>query len=67
MQKIQNPGCYDISAAGHIEAGAEHLEVPPWCREELGIEAKDEELRKLEVTEADMRQYFMVCHLRIMS
>lgn len=48
VQKDSNPGCYDISAAGHIEAGAEHLESAlRELREELGIEAKDEELREI--------------------
>ena len=39
------PGCYDISSAGHLPAGQEYL--PSALRElyeELGIEAKEEEL-----------------------
>ena len=43
--KDSNPGCYDISAAGHIEAGDDAL--PAACRElreELGIMAEPDRL-----------------------
>ena len=43
--KDSNPGCYDISSAGHVEAGGEPL--PAAVRElaeELGIQAAPEEL-----------------------
>lgn len=43
--KDSNPGCYDISSAGHVEAGDEPLPAAVReLREELGIEAKAEEL-----------------------
>ena len=44
--KDSNPGCYDISSAGHIEAGDEPL--PSAVREmeeELGLKVKPEELQ----------------------
>lgn len=43
--KDSNPGCYDISSAGHIEAGGEPLMAAVReLEEELGIHAKPEEL-----------------------
>ena len=45
-RKDSNPGCYDISSAGHVEAGNDPL--PAAVRElaeELGIQAAPEELR----------------------
>lgn len=43
--KDSNPGCYDISSAGHIPAGMDYI---PSClrelKEELGLTAKPEEL-----------------------
>ncbi|QDW73180.1 NUDIX domain-containing protein [Lachnospiraceae bacterium KGMB03038] len=44
--KDSNPGCYDISSAGHVAAGDEPL--PAAAREleeELGIKARQEDLR----------------------
>lgn len=44
--KDSNPGCYDISSAGHVAAGDESL--PAAAREleeELGIKARQEDLR----------------------
>lgn len=44
-EKDSNPGCYDISSAGHVAAGDEYL--PAAVREleeELGIQAKPEQL-----------------------
>lgn len=39
------PGCYDISSAGHIPAGCDYIESAiRELKEELGIEAKKEEL-----------------------
>ena len=47
-QKDSNPGCYDISSAGHIEAGADYLESAlREMKEELGIEALPEELQEI--------------------
>lgn len=45
-QKDSNPGCYDISAAGHVSCGGEYL--PAALREleeELGIRAVPEQLQ----------------------
>lgn len=43
--KDSYPGCYDISSAGHIPAGEEFLESAlRELKEELGIEAKADEL-----------------------
>lgn len=43
--KDSNPGCYDISSAGHVAAGDEYLESAlRELQEELGIQAKPEEL-----------------------
>lgn len=40
------PGCYDISSAGHVSAGQEYLEAAyRELEEELGIKAKDGDLR----------------------
>lgn len=45
QEKDSNPGCYDISSAGHIPAGWDYI---PSClrelREELGITASAQEL-----------------------
>lgn len=46
--KDSNPGCYDISSAGHVEAGHGYLESAlRELREELGIEAQPEQLREI--------------------
>lgn len=45
LRKESYPGCYDVSAAGHVQAGDGYLESA--CRElweELGIRAGEEEL-----------------------
>lgn len=43
--KDSNPGCYDISSAGHIKAGAGYLDSAlRELKEELGINASLEEL-----------------------
>ena len=39
------PGCYDISSAGHVQAGDEFLpSAVRELKEELGIEAREEDL-----------------------
>lgn len=44
-EKDSYPGCYDISSAGHIRAGDDFLPAAlRELREELGIEAKEEDL-----------------------
>lgn len=46
--KDSNPGCWDISSAGHIEAGHGYLESAlRELKEELGIEADPEQLREI--------------------
>ena len=53
------PGCYDISSAGHLPAGQEYL--PSALRElyeELGIEAKEEELIFLGIHEGYCEEVF---------
>ena len=43
--KDSYPGCYDISSAGHVQAGDEFLpSAIRELKEELGIEAKEEDL-----------------------
>ncbi len=45
MTKDSHPGCYDISSAGHIPAGAGFVESAlRELKEELGVDAKPEEL-----------------------
>lgn len=44
--KDSNPGCYDISSAGHVAAGDEPLPAAALeLEEELGIKARQEDLR----------------------
>ena len=44
--KDSNPGCYDISSAGHVAAGDDYLEsAVRELGEELGIYVKPEELK----------------------
>ncbi len=51
--KDSYPGCYDISSAGHIRAGDDYLEsAVRELKEELGIEAKPQELRMIGVHKA---------------
>jgi 8-oxo-dGTP pyrophosphatase MutT (NUDIX family) len=46
--KDSNPGCYDISSAGHMSAGDEPLEAAiRELHEELGIEAKPSQLHRI--------------------
>lgn len=43
--KDSYPGCYDISSAGHVQAGDEFLpSAIRELKEELGIEAREEDL-----------------------
>ncbi len=45
MQKDSFPGCYDISSAGHIPAGADYVaSAIRELNEELGVKIKPEEL-----------------------
>ena len=47
-QKDSNPGCYDISSAGHVEAGKDYLESAlREMKEELGIDAQPEDLQEV--------------------
>lgn len=46
--KDSNPGCYDISSAGHVEAGHGSMESAlRELREELGISARPEQLHEI--------------------
>ncbi|MGN1267391.1 MAG: NUDIX domain-containing protein [Dorea sp.] len=48
--KDSNPGCYDISSAGHIEAGDNGLNTAVReMKEELGLDVKPEELQYIGV------------------
>ena len=50
--KDSNPGCYDISSAGHLSAGDTYLEgALREIGEELGIHAEAEGLRDLGLLE----------------
>ena len=43
--KDSNPGCYDISSAGHIPAGVEYLpSAIRELKEELGVDAEEKDL-----------------------
>lgn len=45
-EKDSFPGCYDISSAGHVEAGDDYLDTAVReLKEELGITASEEQLR----------------------
>lgn len=57
--KDSNPGCYDISSAGHVEAGHGYLESAlRELREELGIEAQPEQLREIGLRRCGFRGEF---------
>lgn len=59
QNKDSNPGCYDISSAGHISAGDEVL--PSALRElseELGIRAKQEELHYVASSRSVEKKFF---------
>ena len=51
LSKDSNPGCWDLSSAGHIDAGDEKLESAiRELREELGIHAAPSEMRYIGYT-----------------
>lgn len=57
--KDSNPGCYDISSAGHVSAGDEYL--PAACREmqeELGIRTTGEDLELVGYKKASFSSVF---------
>lgn len=50
------PNCWDVSVGGHVEAGSDYLESAlKEMREELGIEARSEELKKIIYRTRDIR------------
>lgn len=58
-RKDAYPGCYDISSAGHVQAGDDYLESALrelW--EELGLAAGAEDLEELGVSRADAETEF---------
>ena len=60
LDKDSNPGCWDLSSAGHISVGDTREEaVVRELREELGIEAKPEELEYLGKTENGIHYQFL--------
>ena len=57
--KDSNPGCYDISSAGHVEAGHEYLESAlRELREELGITASADELEEVGIRRCGFENVF---------
>lgn len=53
------PGCYDISSAGHLDPGEEYLAgARRELREELGIEANEEDLHFIGMHDAKMEGNF---------
>ena len=53
------PGCYDISSAGHLPAGADYREsAVRELEEELGIAVSPEDLRFLGMHEGDVKEEF---------
>lgn len=53
------PGCYDISSAGHVEAGFDYKESAlRELKEELGITAKEEELVYFGMHEGYVEEWF---------
>ncbi len=53
------PGCYDISAAGHVSAGQDYMEAAlRELEEELGIKATEEELRFIGYHEGRAEEVF---------
>lgn len=58
-QKDSYPGCYDISAAGHLSAEEEYLPTAiRELREELGIEATEKELHFVGMHQAKREEIF---------
>ena len=57
--KDSNPGCWDISSAGHVEAGHGYLESAiRELKEELGIDALRSSSERLEQGGADLKVRF---------
>ena len=57
--KDSNPGCYDISSAGHLQAGDTYREAAlRELEEELGIRACREDLMELGLHEKESRKVF---------
>ena len=53
------PGCYDISSAGHLPAGQDYLaSAVRELKEELGIDALEEDLHYLGIHEAYSKEVF---------
>ena len=67
LSKDSNPGCYDISSAGHVSAGDTYL--PAALRElgeELGIRAEEEDLHLAGMRKAYFEDVFYGKPFRIM-
>ena len=59
QNKDSNPGCYDISSAGHIPAGCGYMESAlRELKEELGIEASEDELHFCGKRTIDTEEFF---------
>lgn len=53
------PGCYDISSAGHIPAGADYISSAlRELKEELGVSVKEEELKDCGMHRMDVNTEF---------
>ena len=53
------PGCYDISSAGHIPAGADYIaSALRELKEELGVSVKEEELKDCGMHRMDVNTEF---------
>lgn len=57
--KDSNPGCYDISSAGHVPAGDDYLNSAiRELQEELGLKVKPEELKYIGIHDGVMNDMF---------
>lgn len=57
--KDSYPGCYDISSAGHVPAGENYLSAAVReLSEELGLEARPEELQLIGIHKGHMEEFF---------
>ncbi|MGN0316241.1 MAG: NUDIX domain-containing protein [Fusicatenibacter sp.] len=57
--KDSNPGCYDISSAGHLSVGDSYPDAAlRELREELGICAEHEDLREIGMHEVESKKVF---------
>src|SRR5699024_11690013 len=64
LRKDSNPGCYDISSAGHVAAGDAYL--PAALREleeELGIRAEEKDLHLAGMRKAYFEDVFYGKHI----